>query len=453
MSYEKQNFVDGQILTAEHLNHMEQGIADAGPVKTVNNTAPDETGNVLIEIPEGFSGSWNDLTDKPFGEEVGYSIGLPEGWNKVSNYPDTAGLQGKALWWEHFALGEFTYVHVNDQVLTPSELIGAVATNDNEITEVVSAEGIEEHGGYFFAGSYTDGMALPLIMVVREPMSLQSDGFTPAVSPDEYDVPEEVISPPGIYFCLMQYAGGVKSLVKEDIITPIDEKYLPEALQFGRITNTIEWDGNTEGKTTVNAGEGFVLCKVSDEVISSDNYCLVRLHDDEGDTEQMGLVEVVSAAGSCMVLVNSASSAFLVAQDNDELLGLVIPEKGVYFISSPGGYTSACTFYSTRCVDSKYLDIFVAHTDADGNITTTFDEVYKALVMQKAIFLERDGDLFMFAGFYGGATDEEGFYAFYKFSAVLETPSTGDFVFNKTQIEGLALTKKNETKRIANKEI
>ena len=27
MSYEKQNFVDGQTLTAAHLNHMEEGIA------------------------------------------------------------------------------------------------------------------------------------------------------------------------------------------------------------------------------------------------------------------------------------------------------------------------------------------------------------------------------------------------------------------------------------------
>ena len=40
-------------------------------VTSVNNVEPDENGNVEIEIPEGFSGSWNDLTDKPFGEETG----------------------------------------------------------------------------------------------------------------------------------------------------------------------------------------------------------------------------------------------------------------------------------------------------------------------------------------------------------------------------------------------
>lgn len=38
-------------------------------VKTINGSAPDKNGN--FEIPEGFSGSWNDLTDNPFvGGEV-----------------------------------------------------------------------------------------------------------------------------------------------------------------------------------------------------------------------------------------------------------------------------------------------------------------------------------------------------------------------------------------------
>ena len=49
-----------------------------GAVKSVNGVTPDEAGNVAVEIPEGFSGSWNDLTDKPFGE-VGQELynGIP----------------------------------------------------------------------------------------------------------------------------------------------------------------------------------------------------------------------------------------------------------------------------------------------------------------------------------------------------------------------------------------
>lgn len=39
-------------------------------VKSVNGVTPDEQGNVEIDIPEGFSGEWDDLEGKPFGEEV-----------------------------------------------------------------------------------------------------------------------------------------------------------------------------------------------------------------------------------------------------------------------------------------------------------------------------------------------------------------------------------------------
>lgn len=42
-----------------------------GTVRSVNGIEPDEAGNVALEVPEGFSGSWNDLTDKPvIPEEV-----------------------------------------------------------------------------------------------------------------------------------------------------------------------------------------------------------------------------------------------------------------------------------------------------------------------------------------------------------------------------------------------
>lgn len=69
MSYEKQNFVDGQVLTAEHLNHIEAGIIAVeehlvenpdvdltGVVRSVNGQTPDENGNVEITIPESSGG-------------------------------------------------------------------------------------------------------------------------------------------------------------------------------------------------------------------------------------------------------------------------------------------------------------------------------------------------------------------------------------------------------------
>ena len=46
MSYVKQNFSGGQVLTATNLNHMEEGIAAAGTVKSVNGVMPDENGKI-----------------------------------------------------------------------------------------------------------------------------------------------------------------------------------------------------------------------------------------------------------------------------------------------------------------------------------------------------------------------------------------------------------------------
>lgn len=43
-------------------------------VKTVNGKAPDENGNVEITIPGTGASSWNDLTDKPFGEAVNVDL-------------------------------------------------------------------------------------------------------------------------------------------------------------------------------------------------------------------------------------------------------------------------------------------------------------------------------------------------------------------------------------------
>lgn len=37
MAYTKQNFTDGTVLTAQHLNHMEEGIAEAIPQVTAED--------------------------------------------------------------------------------------------------------------------------------------------------------------------------------------------------------------------------------------------------------------------------------------------------------------------------------------------------------------------------------------------------------------------------------
>lgn len=40
-------------------------VVPEGMVKSVNGTVPDANGDVQLEMPQGFSGSWNDLKDMP----------------------------------------------------------------------------------------------------------------------------------------------------------------------------------------------------------------------------------------------------------------------------------------------------------------------------------------------------------------------------------------------------
>lgn len=79
MSYNKQNFEDGQVLEAQHLNHIEDGIeANSTAIENIPNSyskeetySKEEIDSKIAEIESGsgggtsFSGSYNDLTDKP----------------------------------------------------------------------------------------------------------------------------------------------------------------------------------------------------------------------------------------------------------------------------------------------------------------------------------------------------------------------------------------------------
>lgn len=63
MAYEKQNFLDGQIVTAEHLNHMENGIVAAGNVRNLLDNSDfrnpvNQRGQTSYETP------WNMTIDR-----------------------------------------------------------------------------------------------------------------------------------------------------------------------------------------------------------------------------------------------------------------------------------------------------------------------------------------------------------------------------------------------------
>lgn len=63
MSYEQQNWVTGNIITAEKLNHMEEGIASAqgggGTPLVVNESATADGGNTIYTLDK----TWKEISD------------------------------------------------------------------------------------------------------------------------------------------------------------------------------------------------------------------------------------------------------------------------------------------------------------------------------------------------------------------------------------------------------
>lgn len=91
MGYEKQNFTNGQTLTAEHLNNIEDGIV-------ANETAILEKQSALVLVSEGFADG-DDLNKTKFsnfdgnfkmfsgGVYTGSLVNAPEGYGDLSKCP------------------------------------------------------------------------------------------------------------------------------------------------------------------------------------------------------------------------------------------------------------------------------------------------------------------------------------------------------------------------------
>ena len=180
---------------------------------TVNGVYPDENGNIEIEIGEGGSGvvSWNDLTDKPFGEE---GSGAVIEWDG-----NTEGMEILLP----FGEGTDETVKLSGHTPTPDDLIGGNITMvmDGEATSIeltpetveMFKEGQREAVDAFFFGDYA--------------FIAYSDTFT-SMSGKEVTVPG-----PGIYSSLpdMGAMGYLAHLsYGSTTIKTIDEKFIPDSI-------------------------------------------------------------------------------------------------------------------------------------------------------------------------------------------------------------------------------
>lgn len=168
-----------------------------GYVKSVNGTAPDENGNVEVEIPEGFSGSWNDLTDKPFVEAGGDTLT----WDG-----DTTGMTPVTI--------DATVLYkVSDALPTDEELgnatIGAVYNGEVANVKPSDLGGVTSVDGYSSIVNW--------VFVIRESVAINGVQFNET----------------GIYF----YNNGEMYIQSLSIpgytgftTLKLDEKYIPDTI-------------------------------------------------------------------------------------------------------------------------------------------------------------------------------------------------------------------------------
>lgn len=111
-------------------------------------------------------------------------------------------------------------------------------------------------------------------------------------------------------------------------------------------SDTLTWDGNTEGLVYVEDEE---LCKVSGatptlEDFKNGFYAQTSYrYDDEGEiSESSGPQSAVQHGGDYGDCLLISSVAVIAPFDGASFFGIPLPEKGTYFISEDGmsGYTS-----------------------------------------------------------------------------------------------------------------
>lgn len=294
-------------------------------VSSINGKTPDADGNINIEVSSGGAGvsSWNDLTDKPFGEV-------------------TTRVEGDTLTWDGNKDGLVNVMgmiyKISDNVLTADDVQNGatVTTSDGTQTSCSGSEireWIETYGVVAFSGVYSvpsDNFEASGIVFPEAGIYVMADDAAPAYV--------KSITIPG-------YTGFVS---EQTVITPIDTKYLPEHLQFGTETkvvkDTVIFDGSFEGKTYVEVMDGQGLLKLSDVVPTAEElahgFIMTTFEGDVLDYSQEGTYEELLA--NIQEMQNEYNGMimfegfYVFPTDNFDFMGMVIvPEAGLYTVGMP----------------------------------------------------------------------------------------------------------------------
>ena len=227
--------IDG-LATEEYVNEAIGAIEfpDA-PVTSVNGM----TGDITIEIPEGFGGSWNDLTDKPFGQDGGF---VEWGDNLLEH------IENRAFMAINNNGDSRQYYKVSDLTPTAADLIGGTLTygsSSMELREWTIVEDRLTQGDKCLFGGEFSGFGFAVI-------------YDTACSCDDMRFLEGPSST-GIYF---EYAymsetvwSGAKAISWGDMtVHQLDEKFIPDSI--ARVENVVTSVNGMTGDVTIAGGAG-----------------------------------------------------------------------------------------------------------------------------------------------------------------------------------------------------
>lgn len=288
------------------------------PVTSVNGM----TGDVVIEIPESFSGSWNDLTDKPFGEVAGGNVikwdGNTEGMTEVS-FPVAEGM---------------TYYKVSDLTPSAEEIL-----EKNEVSLITrgNPQDIEVVDG----GIISEG-----VIIVND-----------------YNVfrYEETSFPAnGLYFAILSESIGDS-----------DAKTNSMHIGFEYDSNNFTWDGTIlEESNKVVIDENSIYYKISDLVLTSEELA--------GSYLTISQTMINMAKYMSHISENWTYLTYAVVVYNTEVdMGedtFTFPSTGIYLakVSMEGttGYATSFSWGDTsvKFLDDKYLSSNIARV---SNVVTS----------------------------------------------------------------------------------
>lgn len=258
-------------------------------------------------------------------------------WDEVTNKPFVK-VGGDTLTWDGNTEGLVSYNNgyykVSDAIITRNDVY-------NGLVLVFAGEEISLDGEQAQSYFNRDDGYVELAEFVR---IIPTDNYEDPANPGKF-YPEA-----GMYLASesSEYVSsltipGYTGFAKEQI----DPKVLPEALQFGETTvssDTLEWDGNTEGLVSVDYTSelGVVIYKISSAVPTETDFANGAVATLNGGAQ---ITEGLVAMAQNGAILGAEMLFMVIPSDNYELdAGMTpVPEKGVYFAIAAGTYITSLT--------------------------------------------------------------------------------------------------------------